>query len=112
MCGIYSHIIGEGHHFVPERIEQIPGQLVLCQVRSLLRQIGTTNIADKECIAGKKRLFCTVFVKQQVAGAFHRVTRCVQYPERELAHFELLPVFGYVRIKGGICHGAVNNRCT
>lgn len=106
---VHDHIVGQEHNLVAQGVEQGFGELLLGHAGGFLGQVGTTNVADKQGIAGEQGGFFAVFINQQVAGALHGMAGRVQHAESQLAHFELFLVFGDIGVEGRVGIGAVHD---
>ena len=70
-------------------------QLFLCEFRHhMLGQVGPAYISNEEGVAGDEAMFFPVFINEQVSGAFHGMTRCMDHFYRCMAHFKQFSVFG------------------
>ena len=78
----------------------------------MLRQIGSSNIADKQGIASNNSMILAVFIDDKVAGTLKRMSRSMKYFYGHPTHRKLLPVFGDYCFKSGFGRGTVNNLST
>ena len=109
VSGIYDDIVREGHDFRAQAVERNTGQLFLGHGRSLLGQIGSSDVTEEERIAGEDGDVFATFIAQQIRGAFHGVAGRVKHLDRDVADAEFFSVRSDVRFKRRVGVGSVND---
>src|SRR5690606_41153237 len=86
------------------------GQFLFTQIAA--KKIRSADITYEKRIAGKDAIRFPGRVRQEVAGAFKSMPRRVQYPDLQGTHGKYLMIFGFVKIKTGICFRPINYSCS
>ena len=113
MCRINCNVICQRHDFSSQRIIKITGKDIFCEFSlHFLSQVRPTDITNKKGISTEECRFLSIFINQQVAGAFHGMTGRMQNLNLNITQLQQFTIFCTVNFKCRSCIWSIYNFST